>query len=111
MDRFSGAGVTPRIDARCPSWKIQTIVPSTALSISRFRTSAFIGTTMLPVNRNSSTNVASAISRIATGSRSPTAALVSMSVAVGPPTSTWWSTIFARMAVYDLLCGVRLRGC
>ena len=54
-------GVVPSAP-RWPSWKIHTSAPNAAVSDSTLSTSAFSGSTTLPVSRNSSTNVITAIS-------------------------------------------------
>src|ERR1700760_4960214 len=81
-----GAGVKPSSPARCPSWKIHTRAPNTAVSESALRARALTGRTTLPVNRNSSTKVVRAIHKIAQGRPLPTAARVSISAAADPPT-------------------------
>ncbi len=58
-----------------------------AVRLSTLSTSALIGTSTLPASRNSSTNVATTISPIASGRRSTIDALVSTSSAAGPPTN------------------------
>ena len=50
--------------------EIHTIAPNTAVSAETLSTSALTGSTTLPVNRNSRTNVVAAITPIASGSRS-----------------------------------------
>ncbi len=47
-----GVGVKPRNPDRCPSWKIHTINPRTANSVSALRIIAFSGIRTLPVKRN-----------------------------------------------------------
>src|SRR5215467_10068997 len=87
MDVSIGLGVKPSRPDRWPSWKIQATTPSVADSDSALSTSARIGCTMLPVNRNSSTNVVIAISAMAAGRCEPMDALLSTSCASAPPTS------------------------
>src|SRR5437899_8904245 len=69
-------------EPRCPSWKIHTIAPKVADSDRVFRISALIGNTMLPVNRNSTRNVAIAISAIAMGNVRPNEFRLSELIAV-----------------------------
>ncbi len=69
MATGNGVGVKPSIPDRCPSWKIHTMAPKTALRLSRLNTRALSGSTTLPVNPNSTTNVATAIRTMATGNR------------------------------------------
>jgi hypothetical protein len=84
---LSGAGVTPSSDPRLPSWKSHTIAPSTALSTNALRISALRGITTLPVNRNSSTNIATATTASTRPNRSTIAARLSISTAAAPPTA------------------------
>src|SRR4029450_9256866 len=62
-------GVKSRRTDRWPSWKIQTSAPNVALRLRTLRTSALMGTRMLPNIMNRSTKVASAINPATTGSR------------------------------------------
>ncbi len=88
MDVSSGPGRKPSTPERCPSWKIQTAAPSTAVSDSALSTNALIGITTLPVNRKRSTNVASEINPMASGNRAAMVCFPSTRAADGPPTST-----------------------
>ena len=54
---------------RCPSWKIHTSAPNAAVSDNTLSTNAFSGSTTLPVSRNSSTKVITAIKPNTSGSR------------------------------------------
>ena len=53
-------GVVPSAP-RWPSWKIHTSAPNAAVSDNTLSTNAFSGSTTLPVSRNSSTKVMTAI--------------------------------------------------
>ena len=64
-----------------------TIIPNIAVSESELITTAFNGSTTLPVNRNRTTKVASAISAIARGNRCPSAFSESTFIAAAPPNS------------------------
>src|SRR5215207_4686039 len=87
IDMSSGCGVNPSADDPKPSWNTTTMIPSVAPSVSALQTSARRGWTMLPVNRNRTTNVVSTTRAMANGSRSPTEARLSTSAALAPPTS------------------------
>ena len=71
---------------RCPSWKTHTIAPKVADRLSVLATSALIGRTTEPVNRNSRMNVATAMIPIAHGRRDPMASCESANTAADPPT-------------------------
>ncbi len=71
-----------------PSWNTHTIAPNVADSDSVFSTSAFSGSTRLPVNRNSTTNDASTISAIAIGIVTASACRLSALIAVWPVNCT-----------------------
>ncbi len=86
MAVFVGVGVKPRTEARWPSWKIQTMAPSVAPSVSALPSSARMGWMTLPVKRNSKMNVVITISPPATSRRALIACFASTSVAVAPPT-------------------------
>ena len=60
----------PSSPARWPSWKTQTRAPKVAPRLRTFMTMALTGTTTEPVNRNSSTKVASTTRATARGRRS-----------------------------------------
>ena len=76
----------PSSDSRWPSWKIQTTTPSEAPSEITFISRALIGISTDPVSRNSSTNVARMTTAIAQGASAASAAVKSISPAVGPVT-------------------------
>src|SRR5271165_3475840 len=80
-------GVVPSAP-RWPSWKIHTSAPNAAVSDSTLHTSAFTGSTTLPVSRNSSTNAMQAISPNTSGSRFTTALTLSMLICANPLNST-----------------------
>ena len=61
-------GVVPSAP-RWPSWKIHTSAPNAAVNDNTFSTTAFSGSTTLPVSRNSSPKVISAITPSTHGSR------------------------------------------
>ena len=63
----------PSSPSRWPSWKISTSRPNAAVSVSRFITSALIGSTTDPVIRNRMTSVVVARIASAIGSESPSA--------------------------------------
>ena len=73
---------------RLPSWKIQTIAPKAALSDSMLSTRALIGSTTLPVSRNSKTSMMAAINPRTRGSRERMASTLSRLVCARPPNST-----------------------
>ena len=73
---------------RWPSWKIHTIAPNAAVSESMLSTNAFSGTTTLPVSRNSSTNMMTAMSPRTNGSRVVIASTLSRLIWAVPVIST-----------------------
>ena len=77
-----------RARPRCPSWKIHTIAPNAAVSESMLSTKAFSGTTTLPVSRNSSANMITAISPSTSGSRDVMASTLSRLICAVPVMST-----------------------
>src|SRR4051794_31500427 len=79
--------VNPSGPARWPSWKIHTMAPNVAVRLSVLRARALRGTSRLPNDRNSSTNVAPATHARAHGSRAVTMAVLSSIWAPGPATS------------------------
>ncbi len=91
-------GVKPSRPDRCPSWKIQTIAPNVAVRLRTLSSSALTGTRRLPVIRNSSTNVATAISASVHGRTARTDAFVSTSVADSPATENANGAAVARMS-------------
>ena len=80
-------GVVPSAP-RWPSWKIHTIAPNAAVSERTLSTNAFSGMTMLPVSRNSSTNMMTAMSPSTSGSRDVMASTLSRFVCAVPVMST-----------------------
>ena len=74
---------------RWPSWKIHTIAPNAALSESTFSTNAFSGTITLPVSRNSTANMITAMSPSTTGNRDVIASTLSRLTCAVPVNSTW----------------------
>ena len=72
---------SPSRPERWPSWKIHTIAPNVAERLSVLSSSALIGMTTEPVNRNSSRNVEIAMMPIAHGRRSPMASCESANTA------------------------------
>ena len=54
---------------RWPSWKIHTSAPNAAVNDNMFSTTAFSGSTTLPVNRNKSPKVITPITPSTQGSR------------------------------------------
>jgi hypothetical protein len=81
-------GVNCRSPDRCPSWKIHTTTPNVAASDSRFIAIALTGSTTDPNARNSSTNVAPAMTRPIHGTVADKLLSSSTSCAVCPPTYT-----------------------
>src|SRR5262245_19958527 len=79
--------VNPSAPAKWPSWNTNAIAPNVADRLSRFSTMALIGTSTLPVIRNSTTKVTSAINPAASGTRPKMADFESTSWAEGPATS------------------------
>ena len=80
-------GVVPNAP-RCPSWKIHTIAPNAAVSERTLSTNAFSGITTLPVNRNSRTNMMTAISPSTSGNRDAMASTLSRLICAVPVKST-----------------------
>ncbi len=80
-------GVVPSAP-RWPSWKIHTIAPNAAVSERMLSANAFSGMTMLPVSRNSSTNMMTAISPSTSGSREVMASTLSRLICAVPVMST-----------------------
>ncbi len=81
-----GSGVNPRSPDRCPSWKIHTTAPKTAVRLRKLRTSALSGSTTLPVNSHRMMKVVKTIRARASGSRLPRSCFWSTSEAAPPPT-------------------------
>src|ERR1700692_4782083 len=77
-----------RRPAPCPDWKIHTMAPNVAVRLSRFNTTALVGTRRLPNIKNSVTNVTRATMPSAHGTLAKMAALESTSCADEPVTST-----------------------
>src|SRR3954454_14480984 len=73
---------------RCPSWKIHTSAPNAAVNDSTLSTSALSGSTTLPVSRNNSPNVITAIRPSTAGSRDVIASTLSRLVCAIPVNST-----------------------
>ncbi len=73
---------------RLPSWKIHTIAPNAADSDRMLSTSALTGSTTLPVSRNSSTSMITAISPSTSGSREVIACTLSRLIWAVPVNST-----------------------
>ena len=73
---------------RCPSWKIHTIAPKAALSESMLSTNAFSGIITLPVSRNSTANMITAMSPSTTGNRDVMASTLSRLTCAVPANST-----------------------
>ena len=80
-------GVVPNAP-RWPSWKIHTSAPNAAVSERTLSTRAFNGSTTLPVSRNSSTNVMTAMTPSTSGSREVIAATLSRLTWAIPVNST-----------------------
>ncbi len=80
-------GVNRSSQDRCPHWNTHTITPNVAVSDSTFITIAFTGSTTEPNARNSSRNVAPAITRAIHGSTDDRLDSSSASWAVWPPIS------------------------
>ena len=80
-------GVVPSAP-RWPSWKIHTSAPNAAVSESTLSTSALSGSTTLPVSRNSSPKVMTAISPSTPGSRDVMASTLSRLICAMPVNST-----------------------
>ena len=78
--------VVPR-PPRCPSWKIHTIAPNAADSESTLSTNAFSGIITLPVSRNNTTNMITAMSPSTTGSRDVMASTLSRLTCAVPANS------------------------
>src|SRR5207302_7638987 len=81
-------GVKSRNPARWPSWKIHTMAPNVAVRLSRLSTTAFTGTTTLPVIRNRTVNVTMPMITAASGTSVNNDDLASTSWADGPPERT-----------------------
>ena len=79
---------SPTSPLRCPSWKIQTRTPRVAPRPAMLSTIAFSGRTTLPVKRNSTTSVVTAIQVSTIGSRLMMPDWVSVYSAAAPPTTT-----------------------
>src|ERR1700730_1548932 len=73
---------------KCPSWKIHTSAPNAAVSDSTLSTSALTGSTTLPVSRNNSPNVITAMRPNTAGSRDVMASTLSRLVCAMPVRST-----------------------
>ena len=73
---------------RWPSWKIQTSAPNAAVSERTLSTTAFTGSTTLPVSRNSSPSVMTAMAASTHGSRSVTACTLSWLICATPASCT-----------------------
>ena len=71
-----------------PSWKISTSRPKAALTVRRFISSAFTGSTTEPVIANRMTSVVVARIASASGSEPPIECCWSTNPAVSPPTCT-----------------------
>ena len=73
-------------DSPLPSWNTQTSTPSEAPSETMLISNALIGIRIEPVNRNSSTNVASTTTASAIGALAASASVKSINAAVCPLT-------------------------
>ena len=73
---------------RCPSWKIQTIAPKAADNESTFSANAFSGIITLPVSRNSTANMTTAMSPSTTGNRDVMASTLSRLTCAVPANRT-----------------------
>src|ERR1700736_55506 len=73
---------------RCPSWKIHTSAPNAAVSDNTLHASAVSGRTTLPVSRNNSANVITAIKPSTSGSHVVMAATLSWLIWAVPVIST-----------------------
>ena len=80
-------GVVPNAP-RWPSWKIHTSAPNAAVSESTLRTRALTGRTTLPVSRNSSTKVTTAMMASTSGRREVMASTLSRLIWAMPVNST-----------------------
>src|SRR3954466_11507079 len=82
-------GVVPSAP-RWPSWKIHTSAPKAAVNDKTLSTNAFNGNTTLPVSRNSSTNVITAMMPSTVGSRDVIDSELSRLICATPVSSTCW---------------------
>src|SRR5690348_3822981 len=80
-------GVVPSAP-RCPSWKIHTNAPNAAVSDKTLSTNALSGNITLPVSRNSSTNVITAMIPRTIGNRDVIASELSRLTCATPVNST-----------------------